>query len=50
MTNKKYGFMPQKNTTGAIMEAKRLKEAVLERRGLVIMTSLDVKGAFDAAS
>jgi len=29
---------------------KKLIETVLERRGVVIMTSLDVKGAFDAAS
>ena len=44
MTNKQYGFMPQKNTIDAIMEAKRFIEPVLERRGVVIMTSLDVKG------
>ena len=31
------------------MEAKKFIELVLEKRGLVIMTSLDVKGASDAA-
>jgi hypothetical protein len=31
------------------MEAKQFIEPVLEKRGLVIMTSLDVKGAYDAA-
>jgi len=30
------------------MEAKQFIEPVLEKRGFVIMTSLDVKGAFDA--
>jgi hypothetical protein len=32
------------------MEAKRYIEPVLESRGFIVMTSLDVKGAFDAAS
>ena len=32
------------------MEAKTFIEPVLERIGFVIMTSLDVKGAFNAAS
>jgi len=50
MTNKQFGFMPQKNTIDAIMEAKRFIEPVLESRGVAIMTSLDVKGAFDATS
>jgi hypothetical protein len=31
------------------METKQFIEPVLEKRGFVIMTSLDVKGAFDAA-
>jgi hypothetical protein len=50
MTNRQFGFTPQKNTIDAAMEAKRFIEPVLESRGAVIMTSLDVKGAFDAAS
>jgi len=31
------------------MEAKQFIEPVLEKRGLALMTSLYVKGAFDAA-
>jgi hypothetical protein len=31
------------------VEAKQFTEPVLEKRGLVIMTSMDVKGAFDSA-
>jgi len=50
MTNKRHGFTPQKSTIDAIMEAEMFIEPVLERRGVVIMTNLDVKGAFDAAS
>jgi len=42
--------MPQKNTTDTVMEAKNFIEPRLENRGVVIMTSLDVKGAFDTAS
>ena len=50
MTKGLFGFTPQKNTIDAAMEAKNFIEPVLESRGVVIMTSLDVKGAFDAAS
>ena len=50
MTNRIFGFTPQKNTIDSAMEAKNFIEKVLESRGVVIMTSLDVKGAFDAAS
>ena len=50
MTNRQFGFTPQKNTIDAAMEAKRFIEPILESRGAVIMMSLDVKGAFDAAS
>jgi len=31
------------------MEAKQFIEPVLEKRGLAIMTRINVKGAFDAA-
>jgi len=41
--------MPQKSTADAAMEAKKLIEPELENRKVVIMASLDVKGAFDAA-
>ena len=48
MTDRQFGFTPQKSTTDAAMKAKKFIELVLENRGVVIMTSLDVKGAFDA--
>ena len=44
-----FGFTPQKSTTDAAMIVKQFIEPELERRTVVIMTSLDVKGAFDAA-
>jgi hypothetical protein len=46
LTDRQYGFMPQKSTTDAAMEAKKKTELV--KRKVVIMTSLDVKGTFDA--
>jgi ribonuclease HI len=49
LTDKQYGFTPQKNTIDAIMEAKSFIEPVLENRGIVILASLDVQGAFDSA-
>jgi hypothetical protein len=49
MTDRQFGFMPQKSTTDVAMEANKSIEPVLQNRGVVIMTSLDVKGAFDAA-
>jgi len=50
MTNKQFGFMPQKNTIDAIMEAKWFIESALESSWVAIMTSLDVKGISVAAS
>ena len=49
MTKRQFGFTPQKNPIDVAMEAKNFIEPVLLSRGVVIMTSLDVKGAFDAA-
>ena len=49
LSDKQFGFTPQKSTTDAAMEAKKFIQPVIEKRGLVIMTSLDVQGAFDAA-
>jgi len=48
LTDRLFAFTPQ-SVTNAAMEAKKFIQPVLENRGLVIMTSLDVKGAFDAA-
>jgi hypothetical protein len=49
LSDRQFGFTPQKSTTDAAMEAKTFIEPVLEKRCLVIMTSLDVSGALDAA-
>ena len=49
LTDRQFGFTNQKSTTDAAMEAKSFIQPVLENRGLVIMTRVDVKGAFDAA-
>ena len=49
LTEMKFGFTPQRSTIDATMEAKSFIEPVLENRGLVIMTSIDVQGAFDSA-
>jgi hypothetical protein len=49
LTGSQYGFMPQNSTTDAAMEAEKFIEPELRNRKVVIMTSLDVKGAFDAA-
>ena len=49
LKDRQFGFTPQKSTTDAAMEAKKFIEPVLEKRGLVIMTSLDVSEVFDAA-
>ena len=49
LTDRQFGLTPQKRTTDAAMEAKKIIQPVLENRGLVIMIILDVKGAFEAA-
>jgi hypothetical protein len=49
LTDTQFGFTPQRNTIDATMEAKSFIVPMLENRGLVIMTSLDVQGAFDSA-
>jgi hypothetical protein len=49
MIDSPYGFRPQKSTTDAAMEAKKFIEPELEKMKVVIMTSLDIIGSFDAA-
>jgi hypothetical protein len=49
LTDGQFGFTPQRNTIDATMEAKSFIEPTLENRGLVIMTSLYIQGAFDSA-
>jgi len=41
-------FIPQKNTIDAAMEARNFIERQLEKGRVVIMVSLDVRGAFDS--
>jgi len=49
LNDSQYGFAPQKNTTDAAMAVTQFREPELEKGKVVIMASLDVKGAFDAA-
>jgi len=49
MTSNHYGFIPQRSTTNAALEVKKFIEPELEKRKVVIMTSLDVQGAFNSA-
>jgi hypothetical protein len=47
VNDRQFVFTPQKSTTNAAMGAKQFMEPLLEKRSLVRMTSLDVKGAYD---
>jgi len=49
LNDNQFGFTPQKSMTDAAMAVKQFIEPELERRRIVIMASLAVKGAFDAA-
>jgi hypothetical protein len=49
LNENQYGFTPQKSTIDAAMVAKQYTEPELKRGRVVIMASLDVKGAFDSA-
>jgi len=49
LNENQYGFIPQRSTVDAAMAAKGLAQANLQQRNFVIMISLDVRGAFDAA-
>ena len=49
LNHNQFGFLPQKSTIDAAMTVTQSIEPELERRRLVIMTWLEVKGAFYAA-
>jgi hypothetical protein len=49
LNENQYGFLPQRRTVDAAMAAKGFAQVNLQQRNFVIMISLDVKGAFDAA-
>ena len=49
LSNNQYGFTPQRGTIDAAMTLKDFVQQALSQKHIVLMTSLDVKGAFDAA-
>jgi ribonuclease HI len=49
LNENQYGFRPQKSTVDAAMAVKQFAEFHLLRKNVVILTSLDVQGAFDSA-
>jgi len=49
MNKNQYGFTPQRSTTDAAMAVKGFVEEGLAAGEIVVLISLDVKGAFDAA-
>jgi hypothetical protein len=49
MSENQYGFMPQKSTLDAAMAVKGFVEPALAVGDIVVLISLDVKGAFNAA-
>jgi len=48
LNENQYGFNPQKNTINAAMEARKFIEPQLQKDRIIIMVSLDVRGAFDS--
>jgi len=49
MNKNQFGFTPQRSTTNAAMAVKRFIEEGLSAGEIIVLISLDVKGAFDAA-
>jgi hypothetical protein len=49
LNENQYEFLPQKSTFDAAMAAKAFVRENLQRKKFVVMISLDIKGAFDAA-
>lgn len=49
MNRNQYGFIPQSSTVDAIMAVKDFVEKGIETNSYIVIVSLDVKGAFDAA-
>jgi ribonuclease HI len=49
LNNNQYGFIPQKSTIDAALALKQHALSYIRQRNYVIMVSLDVQGAFDAA-
>ena len=49
LNQNQFGFTPQKNTTDAVTALKEYVEDELDTGQIIVLVSLDVKGAFDAA-
>jgi hypothetical protein len=49
MNKNQYGFTPQSSTTVAAMAVRGFVEEGLAAGEVIVLISLDVKGAFDAA-
>jgi hypothetical protein len=49
LNENQYGFRPQRSTIDGAMAVKGFVQTHLQQRNVVIMTCLDVQGAFDAA-
>jgi hypothetical protein len=49
MNNNQYGFTPQRGTIHAAMAVKNFVEKGLVAGEVIVLVSLDVRGAFDAA-
>ena len=49
LNENQYGFRPQKSTTDAALTVKGFARESLQQKKCVILVSLDVRGAFDAA-
>jgi hypothetical protein len=49
MNNNQYGFTPQRSTIDAAMAVKNFVEKGLAAGDVIVLVSLDVKAAFDAA-
>ena len=49
LNTRQFGFLPGKSTVDAAMAMKNFVQENLQQYGYIVLTSLDVKGAFDAA-
>lgn len=49
LNSNQYGFTPQKDTVDAAMAVKNFIQKNLNQKKTIIITSLDVKGVFNAA-
>ena len=49
LNENQYGFTSRKSTIDAVMVVRQFIDNEIKRKNCVVVTSLDVKGAFDAA-